>query len=129
MNYYNYFVTKVSLNNIPYRKLSLSCKQHSKTRKEHVLIEIYFNKSLISFILVKSYYIKHVQKQSFADVLQNRSSWNCCKIHRKIPLLNSLFNEVTSLKRLRHKCFHTIFLNLSRTPYNKTPYAIKIAYG
>ena len=34
MNFYNYFVTKRSLNNTPYRKFSLNCKQHSKTRKE-----------------------------------------------------------------------------------------------
>ena len=36
MNFYNYFVTKRSLNKAPYRKFSLNCKQHSKTRKEHV---------------------------------------------------------------------------------------------
>ena len=31
------FEKKKSLNNIPYRKLSLNCKQHSKIRKENVL--------------------------------------------------------------------------------------------
>ena len=36
MNFYNYFVTKRSLNKAPYRKFSLNCKQHSKTRKKHV---------------------------------------------------------------------------------------------
>ena len=36
MNFYNNFVTKRSLNKAPYRKFSLNCKQHSKTRKEHV---------------------------------------------------------------------------------------------
>ena len=36
---YIYFVTKIFLNNIPYWKLSLNCKQHSKIRKEHVLIK------------------------------------------------------------------------------------------
>ena len=30
----NYFVIKRSLNNTPYRKFSLNCKQHFKTRKE-----------------------------------------------------------------------------------------------
>ena len=37
VNYHNYFVTKKSLSNIPYRNLSLNCKQDSKIRKERVL--------------------------------------------------------------------------------------------
>ena len=39
MNYYNYIVRKKFLNNIPHRKLSLNCKQHSKKRRQHVLIK------------------------------------------------------------------------------------------
>ena len=43
-----YFVTKKYLHNIPYRKLLLNCKQHSKIRKEHVLIKCpLFNKVLL----------------------------------------------------------------------------------
>ena len=34
MNFYNYFETKRSLNNTPYRKFSLNCKPDSKTRKK-----------------------------------------------------------------------------------------------
>ena len=34
MNFYNYFVTKRSLDNTPYRKFSLNSKQHSKTRRQ-----------------------------------------------------------------------------------------------
>ena len=37
MSFYNYFLTKKSLNDTPYRKFrkfSLYCKQHFKTRKE-----------------------------------------------------------------------------------------------
>ena len=79
--------------------------------------------------IVKPYYIKVVQKQPFADVLQNRCSGKFCKIHRKTPLLESLFNKVTDLKRVYHKCFPMIFANFSRTLYNKTPYTIKISYG
>ena len=39
-NFCNYFVTKRSLNNTPYRKFSLTCKQHSKTRKELNLFKL-----------------------------------------------------------------------------------------
>ena len=39
IDYYNDFMIEKSLNNIPYRKLSLNCKQHSKVGKEHVLIK------------------------------------------------------------------------------------------
>ena len=34
MNFYNYFVIKRCLNNTLYRKFSLNCEQHSKTKKE-----------------------------------------------------------------------------------------------
>ena len=50
-NYYGYFMTKKYLNNISYTNLlSLTCKQHSKIRKEHVFNKIYlFNNSLSYF--------------------------------------------------------------------------------
>ena len=44
--------------------------------------------------MVEAYYIKGVQKQPFPDVLQNRCSWKVFKIHRKTPMLESLFNKV-----------------------------------
>ena len=44
--------------------------------------------SLVNYIL---------QKQLFADVLQNRCSWKFRKFHRKTPVLESLFNEVAGL--------------------------------
>ena len=40
---------KKSLKNIPYRTLLLNCKQHSKIRKQHILIKCVF--TTISFIL------------------------------------------------------------------------------
>ena len=43
---------------------------------------------------IEIYYIKGVQKQLFADVLQNRCSSTFCQIHRKVPILESLFNKV-----------------------------------
>ena len=44
-------------------------------------------------------------------------------------LSESLFNKVAGLKRLHPKCFSTMFVKPLRTPSNKTPYTIKIAYG
>ena len=44
-------------------------------------------------------------------------------------MLESLFDKVACLKRLHHKCALMIFLKFLRAPYNKTPYATKIAYG
>ena len=40
---------------------------------------------------------KKLQKQSFADVLQNRCSKKFRKFHRKIPVLEYLFNKVAGL--------------------------------
>ena len=59
-------MTKKSLNNILYRKLSLNCKQHFKIRKEHVLMKCLFHKVLQYLLyckdIVKSYYIKGVHR-------------------------------------------------------------------
>ena len=44
-------------------------------------------------------------------------------------LEKSLLNKVAGLTRPHHKCFSMIFEKGLRTPYNKTPYTIKIAYG
>ena len=87
MNYYSHFETKNSLNNIPYKKLSMNCKQHSKIRKEHALIKyVFWEGSTISFILVKP--LLH-QKRSeavvrrcftkymFLEILQNPQENTC----------------------------------------------------
>ena len=31
--------------------------------------------------------------------------WKFCKIYRKTPVLESLFNKVADIKRVHHKCF------------------------
>ena len=92
MNFYNYFATKRTLNNTPYRKFSLNCKQHSKTKREHVSIKCLCNKFL-TYLYTARIWLKGVQKQPFKDVLQNRCSWKNCKIHRKTPMLESIFNK------------------------------------
>ena len=54
--------------------------------------------------MIKHYFIKdNVQKQPFADVLQNRCSGKFCKTHRKSPVLMSLFNKCAGIKRLHRK--------------------------
>ena len=51
-----------------------------------------------------------LEKQSFTDIPQNRCPWKFHKFHRKIPVLESLFNQVAGLKicnfikkRLQHR--------------------------
>ena len=41
-----------------------------------------------------------MQRQSFADVLQNRCSLKFGKFHRKTPVLESLFHQVAGLQNL-----------------------------
>ena len=62
------------------------------------------------------------QKQPFADDYQNkivRFSWRFCYIHRKTPVLESLFNNTAGLevcnfikKRLQHRGFPVKMANL-----------------
>ena len=42
--------------------------------------------------------LSNLEKQPFADVLQNRFSWIFCNIHSKAPMSESLFNKVTKRK-------------------------------
>ena len=62
MNYYNYFVTKKSLNNISYRKFLLNSKQNKKRtclNKKGSAISSCYKKDM-----VETCYIKGVQKQN-----------------------------------------------------------------
>ena len=111
MDYYNYFVTKISLNNAPYRKFSLKCKQHPKIRKRKCLFNKVLTIPLYCKIMVEPYYIKGVRKQLFADVLIGVLE-NFTKFTGK----HLLFHKVSRIKRLHHKCFPMIFAKFSRTP-------------
>ena len=53
-------------------------------------------------------------KQSFAVVLQNRSSEKFRKFHRKTYLLEPVFNKVVK-NRLQHRCYFEIFAKFLRT--------------
>ena len=64
-------------------------------------------------------YFAIYQKQSLADVFQNM-----CNIHRKRPVLKSLFDNVAGpqvynfvKKRLRYRCFPVNFVNIIRTTF------------
>ena len=66
-----------------------------------------------------------LQKLSFADVLYNRSSLKCPNIHRKTPLLDSLFNKVAGpqtcnfiKKWLQHRRFPENVSNFLRTAFS-----------
>ena len=65
-----------------------------------------------------------IQKQPFADVLQNRSYQKFRNIQRKAPVLESLFNKVVGLrlvtllkKRLQHRCFPVKIAKFLRTTF------------
>ena len=65
-----------------------------------------------------------IQKQPFADILQNRCFYKFRKFHRKRPVLQSHFNQVARLKasyfikkRHLHRCFPVKFAKLLRTPF------------
>ena len=71
------------------------------------------------------YQIIKKQKQSFADVLQNRCSYNFSKFRSKTLVLELMFNEFGGLhtfsifiKRiLQHRCFPMKFMKILRTPF------------
>ena len=50
---------------------------------------IQFSKQMLLFIAVED----NIQKQLFADVLQNRCSWKYRNIHRKTPVLEQLYEK------------------------------------
>ena len=65
-----------------------------------------------------------VEKQSPGGVLSKRSSYKFYKIHRKIPVPESFFKNIASLrpvnllkKRLWHRCFPVNFAKFLRTPF------------
>ena len=67
--------------------------------------------------------VKRNTKHLFADVLQNRCSCKFRTFHRKIPVLESLFNKVAGLKtrnfikkKLQHRRFPVKFVEFLRTP-------------
>ena len=64
----------------------------------------------------------------FTNVLPNWSSSNFRKIHRKTPVLESLFNKVACLQvcnffqnRFQHRCFPVIFAKSLKHHFYRTP--------
>ena len=62
--------------------------------------------------------------QLFADVLQSKCSYKFRSIHRKAPVLESLFNKVAGVipttllkKRLQHRCFPVNIAKFLRTSF------------
>ena len=104
-------------------------EKHFKIRKEHFLIKL--NISLTCHI----FYIARIwenlitkKKHLFADVLESGCSWKFCKIIRKTPVLESLFNRVANIRRAHHKCFPMKCFFLI-TPQNQTMLQLKQFFG
>ena len=78
---------------------------------------------LISPYLLVTLWLE-LQKQPFADVLQNRRSLKFRNIHRETPALDSLFNIFTGpkpwnfiKKGLQHRCFPRNIAKLLRATF------------
>ena len=112
MNFYNYFVTKRTLNNAPYRKFLLNCKQHSKTKRifklNVFLIRFlpYLYTARISLNLIKSKAFRSSRSQMFhkIGVLENFA-----KFTGKYLCWNQFLIKL-------HTCFPMIFVKFPRTP-------------
>ena len=100
MNIYNYFVTKRSLNNTPYRKFSLNYKQYSKTKKNMFKLN-FFVISLLPYLFTERIWLN--QKHPFADV---------CKIVVLGNLENSMEN--TNVGAIFNKVAHMLSYDLCK---------------
>ena len=102
---------KKSLNNIPYRK-TFQNKKGTCLNKQNVVLKRFYNifSTTRIWYLITSWVFtgskKKKKKKHFADVLQRICRWKFCKIHRKTPVLESLFNKIAVIKTVHHKCFH-----------------------
>ena len=74
-------------------------------------------------VLVYECALKQLQKQSFVDVLQNRSSCKFRTFHRKTPVLEFFLIKLQVKacnfikRRLQHRCFPAKFSKFLRTPF------------
>ena len=60
--------------------------------------------------MIKFCTIQEEQKQSFADVLQNRCFQKCCKFHKKASALESILIKVAGLKTYQKETPAGVFL-------------------
>ena len=108
-------------NDIPYKKLSLNCIQHSQTRKEHILIKHVFSKKfqhiyILQGHMVEPCYIQDAQKQPLADVLQNRCSGKFYWIHWN-AWVGVNFSQSCRTRLTPTQVFFDEFVEFSRTPF------------
>ena len=122
LNFCNYFLTKRSLNKASYRKFSLNCKQHSKTRKNMLKLNVfsirfspylYAARIWLNFITSKAFRSSRSQMfyklgflENFAKFTGKHLCWN-----------QFLIKLIT--------CFPMIFAKFSRTPIFYPPLKIK----
>ena len=120
MNFYNYFVTKRSLNNAPYKKFPLKRKQNFKTRKYHVnvflirfLPYLYTARIWLNLVTSKAFRSSRFQMFYKIGVLENFAKLTG-KHLRWSPFLLKLYT-----------CFPVICVKFSRTPIFQSPLNIK----
>ena len=78
------------------------------------------SKSIIRLILYSFLAIKlQIQKQPFADVLQNRCSCKFCNIHRETPVLESLFSPNAGKYRPEKLRIRTLFTQCKKCYYER----------
>ena len=121
------------------QSLQFSIKLTLKKHKQFSVVYFEINQTTIfiqSFFWKKRKSLKDIlsikKEQLFANVLQNMCSLKFCSIHRKTPVLESLFNKVASFqeegkKRLNADVFLTMLQNilwhlLYRTPPVAAPH-------
>ena len=113
MNFYNYFVTKRSLNNTPYRKFSLKCKQNSKTRKNMFKLNVFLIRFL-QYLYIARIWLNLITSKAFRG--------NLLQMFYKIGVLEKFAKFAGKhlcwshfLIKL-HTCCPIIFEKFSRTP-------------
>ena len=83
---------------------------HQEQLFHRTLITGFFRSVNIAKFLRTAFIIKHLQKQSFADIPQNSYSWKFFELHRKAIVLESLFKKLQDEGlqlhkiRLQHRC-------------------------
>ena len=114
---------------LKFRKLrkSKSKKIYIRRRPPKFWVQSIFNYNLqqnLRFLQLSSRYYLLRQKQPPEVFCKHRCSQKFLKIHRKTPVLESLFNKASGLwpailfkKRLQHRCFPVNFVKFLRTSF------------
>ena len=119
------FLQEMLINIKTYFHGSINHQEHLFRR---TLITSYFRHVNIAKFLRTAFSIEYLQKQSFADVLQNRCSESFAKFmgkHLRQSLILKNFQaedlQLYFKKRFQHRCFPVKLAKFLRTLFYKTP--------